>query len=145
VSPSTTTRTWGRTVPVRSSSKRVMIGILLVVIAVAAVALGQRLPAPTKAPTITIDNPTDYAMTIEASGSGHEGWVGIVIVEARGTTTATEVVDQGSNWSLRITSQGHVFDEIEVSREQLSDAGWRYTVPSDIGDQLAEAGVPQSP
>ena len=60
MSPSTTTRTWGRVVPVRSSSKRVLVGLVLAVIAIAAVGLAQTMPPPAKAPAITIDNPTDY-------------------------------------------------------------------------------------
>jgi len=145
MSPSTTTRTWGRVVPVRSSSKRVLVGLVLAVIAIAAVGLAQTMPPPAKAPAITIDNPTDYTAMIEASGPGPDGWVGIGIVEPHSTVVATEVVDQGSTWSLRFTSQGERFGDFEISRDQLAADDWHYSVPTEIGGQLAEAGVPHSP
>jgi hypothetical protein len=58
---------------------------------------------------------------------------------------AREVIDQGSTWSLRFTSQGQGFEGYEVSRSQLASDGWHYSVPTDIGSQLVQAGVPQSP
>ena len=145
MSPSTTTRTWGRVVPVRSSSRRVLVGILLVVIAIAAVALAQAMPAPAKSHDITIDNPSDYAVTVEASGPGPDGWVGIAVVPAQGSAVASEVIDQGSTWSLRFTSQARRFEDFEVTRQQLADNDWHYALPADISDQLTEAGVPPSP
>ncbi|MGZ4695737.1 MAG: hypothetical protein ACXWA3_19095 [Acidimicrobiales bacterium] len=145
MSPSTATRTWGRAVPVRSSSRRVLVGIAIAVVAVAVIALAQRMPAPGKAPPISLVNPSDYAVTIEASGPGTNGWVTIGIISPRTTTVSREVVDQGPDWSLRFTSQGQDFDGYEVSRDQLASDGWHYTVPSEISGQLADAGVPQSP
>lgn len=145
MSSSTATRTWGRAVPVRSSSRRVLVGIAIAVIAVAVVALAQRMPEPGKVPPVSLENSSDYSVTVEASGPGTNGWVTIGIIPARSTTVSREVVDQGSDWSLRFTSQGQGFDGYEVSRSQLASDGWHYTVPSEISGQLAEAGVPQSP
>ena len=122
-----------------------LVGILLAVVAVAVAVLAQRMPEPDKAPAITIDNPSDYAVTIEATGPDGKGWMTIGIIDPGSTKLAREVIDQGSVWSLRFTSQGRDFDGFEVSRSQLAADGWHYTVPTQIGDQLAEAGVPQSP
>lgn len=145
MTPSTATPTWRRAVPVRSGSRRVLVGLLLAVVAVAVAVLAQRMPEPAKAPAITIDNASDYAVTIEATGPDGKGWMTIAIVDPGSTRVAREVIDQGSVWSLRFTSQGRDFEGFEVSRSQLASEGWRYTVPTEIGDQLAEAGVPQSP
>jgi hypothetical protein len=145
MTPSTATPTWRRAVPVRSGSRRVLVGILLAVVALAVAVLAQRMPEPHKAPAISIDNPSDYAVTIEATGPDGKGWMTIGIVDPGSTTVAREVIDQGSVWSLRFTSQGRDFDGFEVTRSQLASDGWQYTVPTQIGDQLAEAGVPQSP
>jgi hypothetical protein len=145
MSPSTATRTWGRAVPVRPGSRRVQLAIHAVVVGVAAVALAQTMQEPAKAPPITIDNPNDYAITIETSGQGPDGWVTIAIVEPKSSTVAREVVDQGSSWSLRFTSQGEGFAGYQIDRSDLAGAGWTYAVPTDIGGQLAEAGMPPSP
>ena len=145
MSPSTATRTWRRAVPVRSSSRRVLIGVLLAVVAVAVAMLAQRMPEPHKAPAITIDNASDYAVTIEASGADDNGWMTVAIVDPHSTQVAREVIDQGSVWSLRFTSQGVEFTDHKVTRSDLAADGWHYTIPTEIGDQLAESGVPQSP
>jgi|SRR3954451_7072042 hypothetical protein len=145
MTPSTATRTWRRAVPVHSNSRRVLVGVLLAVVAVAVVVLAQRMPAPHKAPGITIDNPSDYAVTIEATGADGTGWMSVAIVDPHSTYLAREVIDQGSVWSLRFTSQGVEFSDHQVTRSDLAAEGWHYTIPSEIGDQLAEAGVPRSP
>jgi hypothetical protein len=145
MSPSTATRTWGRAVPVRSGSKRLLLGLAGAVVAAAVLVLAQRMPEPGKVPPIAIENRSDYAVTVEVTGSGDGGWVTIGTAGPRSTAVAREVIDQGSNWSLRFTSQGRAFDGYEVSRGQLASDGWHYTVPDDIGDQLIESGVPPSP
>jgi hypothetical protein len=145
MSPSTATRTWGRAVPVRSGSRRVLLVVLAAVVVIAGVALAQTMQEPAKAPALSIDNPNDYAVTVEASGPGPDGWVTVAIVGPRSSYVAREVIDQGSTWSLRFTSQGRGFDGYEVDRHDLAAAGWTYDVPTDVGGQLAEAGVPATP
>ena len=145
MSPSTATRTWGRAVPVRTGSKRVIVGLLLAAVVVAVILLAQRLPAPDKAPPLSITNSSAYAVTMEASGPGQDGWITVGVVDANTTVVAREVVDQGSTWTLRFTSQGREFDGYDIARSQLASDGWHYTVPDEIGSQLAEAGVPKSP
>jgi len=145
MTPSTATRTWRRAVPVRSGSRRVLVGVLLAVVAIAVVVLAQRMPEPHKAPAITIDNPSDYAVTIEATGADGTGWTAVAIVDPHSTRVAREVIDQGPVWSLRFSSQGVEFTDHEMTRRDLAAADWHYSIPAEIGDQLAESGVPQSP
>jgi hypothetical protein len=145
MSPSTATRTWGRAAPVRTGSRRVLIAVLLALVVVAGVALAETMQEPTKAPALTIDNPNDYAVTVEASGQGPDGWVTIAIVEPRRSTIAREVIDQGSGWSLRFTSQGREFPPFEIPRRDLAATGWSYAIPTEVGAQLTEAGVPPTP
>ena len=81
------------------------IPVLLVVVLIAAV-LPRLLANTPTAPEITLVNRTKYAMHVQATDAGRDGWTGMGTVERQDTTVVRDVVDQGSEWIFHFESQG---------------------------------------
>jgi hypothetical protein len=138
------TRTWGRASPAHLTNRRPLIVLVVVGLLVAAV-LAPRLRLPETVPPLTIDNPTAYDVLVEASSPQDPGWEPVAIAEAHHSTTQPGVVDEGATWNLRFTSQGIVLTGYQVTRQQLADHHWSYTLPADVASRLATQGAPPSP
>jgi hypothetical protein len=144
MSPSLATRTWGRASPTDLTNRRPLI-VLVVLGLIVGGLLVPRLGLPRTVPPLTVDNPTPYSMLIEASNDGSSGWSAVSLVAARRTDTETGVVDEGSDWNLRFTSQGVELTGYHVTRAELAANDWHYTVPPEVSRRLAAAGAPPSP
>ena len=144
MSPSVATRTWGDASTTDRTNRRPLIIFVAIGLVVAAL-LAAKLALPTKAPTLTIDNPPAYTVTIEASNGTGSGWSPVAVVPAQKTTAVTELNDEGSEWSLRFTSQGSQFTGYQVRRSDLAASGWHYSVPDDVAARLQVQGAPISP
>jgi hypothetical protein len=144
MSPSTDTRSFGRIAPTRFAPSRPGIAVTVVLVLVLA-ALYQVLPGPRHVAAITFDNPTVYAITIESSNGGGDGWVTVGTARADTTTVSHEVIDEGGTWAFRFTGQGLPAGGEVVSRADLEEAGWLYTIPAEVGDRLAAMGAPPTP
>jgi hypothetical protein len=114
------------------------------VVLVSLVAVQQLFAGPTYV-TVTIENPTSYALVVEASGGGHDGWVSVAIAGQHATTVAQEVLDQGPTWTFRFSSQGQSGGTLTVTRAQLASMGWRLQVPATVQKQLERRGAPPTP
>ena len=144
MSPSVATRTWGRPPPADLARRR-SLAIFVAVAVVVAVAVLPRLTLPAKAPGLTITNGTEYTVMIEAADGAGGGWTPVALVDANRTVLAHELIDRGSTWTLRFTSQGRQVGGYRVDRAELAASGWQYTVPADVAVQLRARGAPASP
>lgn len=144
MSPSVATRTWGDASTTDRTNPRPLIIFVALGLLVAAL-LVPKLALPTKVPTLTIDNPSAYTVTIEASNGTDSGWSPVAVVPAQQTTAVTELNDEGPEWSLRFTSQGSQFTGYEVRRSDLAASGWHYSVPDDVAVRLQAQGASISP
>ncbi len=96
-------------------------------------------------PRLIYENPTVYALDVEVSpGPGH-GWTSAGFVGQRSTGVVEEVPDQGDVWLFRFDSQGETGGELRLSRAELEGAGWKVTIPAEVGRRLAELGAPPTP
>ncbi|HET7719777.1 MAG TPA: hypothetical protein VFK43_07410 [Acidimicrobiales bacterium] len=93
---------------------------------------------------ITFENPTAYALDVEVS-SGAGGWTSAGSVRQKSTAQVSEVIDQGDVWVFRFDSQGATGGELRLSRTELEAAGWRVSIPAEVGARLAAAGAPPTP
>lgn len=100
---------------------------------------------PTTVARITFENPTVYALDIEASSGAAGGWTSAGSVRQRSTAEVSEVIDQGDVWVFRFDSQGASGGELRLSRSELEAAGWRVSIPAEVGARLAAAGAPPTP
>ena len=97
--------------------------------------------SPSRAPDVTIDNPTPYDLTVKVSDRSSDDWMGFALVDAQSQTVVGAPIDQGSEWILDF-GDGR---EYPIKRSVLRDAGWRLRVPDEVADRLAAAGVAPSP
>lgn len=100
---------------------------------------------PTTVPRITFENPTDYALSIEVRPGDDPAWTSAGSVAQRSTEVVEEVVDQGDIWVFRFDSQGRAGGELQVTRAELEQSGWRVEVPHEVGARLAQQGAPPTP
>jgi hypothetical protein len=117
----------------------------MVALAVAGAALlltAGRLTAdqPSFVPEVTVVNPTVYEVNVEIGGD-HQGHLDPGTIRREQTATFEEVIDQGSRWVLRFSYGGVPGGEVSISRAKLAAAGWRITVPPEVGERLRQAGL----
>lgn len=98
-----------------------------------------------QAPTVdevTVVNPTEYTLDVEASG-GDDQWLPLAIVPARSEETR-ETIDHGDVWIFRFRHWGEPVGETSMSRAELERSGWRVEVPQEVGERLQDLGRPPS-
>lgn len=102
------------------------------------------LSLPPTVDRLTISNPTVYDIHV-AVGDGDGSWMPVITVGHGNTATTADVIDQGDVWEFRFRGQGRAGGELTISRDDLETAGWRLTIPAEVGEQLAELGAPPPP
>ena len=115
------------------------------VVAVMLVAVPRFLDSPHMVDRLTVENPTGYDISIDATDHRRRAWVGLGTVHRGTTSTFEEILDQGEVWIFRFSAQGEDGGELQVSRQQLEGDGWRMRVPAEVGEQLEVDGAPLSP
>ena len=108
------------------------------------VVLTRVLAGPNVIDRISLENPTVYDLSIEATGHDRDGWVAITTARREATTVAEEVLDLGEVWLFRFSSQGEDGGELRLTRAQLERDDWRVRIPEGVGQRLGEAGAPPS-
>ena len=133
----------------RRARHRLGLGVATVVVGLAAVfgltSLVGLSSGPATVARITFENPTAYALDIEVSSGPGSGWTSAGSVRQKSTAEVTEVIDQGEVWLFRFDSQGSSGGELQLSRAELEAAGWRVSIPAEVGNRLAGAGAPPTP
>jgi hypothetical protein len=95
--------------------------------------------------TITFVNPTDFPAHVEVSDASRQGWLDLTIAQRGEETVVDEVADQGDVWVFRFEYVGRHQEELEMSRAELADAGWKVVVPQSFEDSLRRLDVEPPP
>ncbi len=119
--------------------------VILGVVALLGLVIVSRLvPDPSTVDRVTIRNPTEYDLDVDAGTAG-DGWTPVGIAIARSDTTIKDVIDVGDSWTFRFTGQGRDGGQVPVTREQLAANDWNFDVPASVGDRIRATGAPPSP
>jgi hypothetical protein len=113
---------------------RRLFGVLLVALLWLTACSG---PAPT-VDRITVANPTEYDLEVHVTGEERDGWLPMIIVEARSEDSVRGVIDQGDLWIFQFRYLGDAIGETSVSREELERSGWRVEVPEAVEERLPQ-------
>jgi hypothetical protein len=120
------------------------IAIVAAVVAVMVVGV-LLLSGPARVGHLTVENPTDYDMTIRLASSPSGAWLPFAAVGQRSTHDFQDVVDQGGTWVFHFLAQGRDAGDLTITRADLKAAGWHVTVPDTVAHQLQQLGAPTSP
>lgn len=102
------------------------------------------LSGPPSVDRLTITNTSRYAVQVDLSDDDRDSWLNLGALGREATRQPREVLDPGSVWVFRFTYGGRDAGELEVRRSELRDAGWKVTVPPEVGDRLSREGFPPS-
>lgn len=128
--------------PRARSVGEVVLVAALAVVAVAVVLVSVRMTRqPSVAPALTVANPTVYQVEVDVSRPERANWLSLGSVRRESEQAMHEVIDQGPQWAFRFRYGGREAGRLVVSRAELAGAGWRLTIPPEVGRRLQEAGV----
>jgi hypothetical protein len=132
------TRTEPRPTPLRSrhTAPGFLLGSAVLVVLLLAPSLGEDALIS----RLTIDNPTAFDVNVEVAGDGRSGRFDLGTVTHETESIREEVADPGATWVLRFSYGGVDAGELSVERSTVRDAGWRLTVPTEVGERLAAGG-----
>ncbi len=94
---------------------------------------------------LTVENPTEYHITIDVTGDDRDGWIGVGTAQKRGRSIFNEVIDQGDVWIFRFASQGSEGGELLLTRAELEQSKWTVDIPEEVANSLRAQGAPPSP
>jgi hypothetical protein len=103
------------------------------------------LSGPARVGHLTVDNPTDYDVSIQLAPSANGPWLPFAVVGLRSTRDFQDVLDQGDSWVLRFHAQGQDAGDVTLTKADLQAADWHLTVPDTVVQRLQQLGVPTSP
>ena len=132
------TRTQPRPTPLRNPERA--IGVFLGAAVLAVLLVAPSLTPGAFVPRLTVENPTAFDITVEVAGGDRTGWTGIGAVRRQLEDNLEEIADPGRTWIFRFSYAGYEGGEVEMSRADLRAAGWRLTVPAEVGETLSSAG-----
>ena len=116
-----------------------------IAIAVAVAALDGMLAGPRHVERVTFENTTAYDLAVAVSGEDRDGWLPLGVVRREASTSMRHVVDQGDVWTFRFAAQGEDGGEVRVTRDELAESNWTFTIPADVGGTLQAAGAAPQP
>jgi hypothetical protein len=99
---------------------------------------------PTYVSRLSVTNPTLYGVEVDVTSATRDGWLGLGGFPPETTRVANEVLDQGGNWIFRFSYGGQEIGQMALSRTELKRTSWRLTIPPELGDRLAAAGLQKS-
>jgi hypothetical protein len=130
--------------PIRSRPRAPMVALIVGAV-LAAIALVAATRAATATPAVvdhvTVDNATPYGVDVTLRDSESAGLIQLGRALPEGETTWQQVHDSGERWIFTFTRAGIVAGQVEVSRTQLEQAGWRVATPGAVEQRLADAGL----
>ncbi|HZQ27428.1 MAG TPA: hypothetical protein VFA94_07000 [Acidimicrobiales bacterium] len=119
--------------------------VVAAVVVLVVFAANHLLAGPSFIARITVVNPTEYALDVDAAKPDKPAWTPIGTARQRGTTVLEQVIDEGDQWVFRFRTEGIDGGELRMSRSALEQANWRIEVPASVGDTLRAAGAAPTP
>jgi len=102
------------------------------------------LQGPSYIDELTIENPHQWHVNVDASDSSRDGWVSIGPLSRESTVTVQGVIDQGERWVFRFSYGGIDGGQLELTRPQLEQSGWKINVPDDFARRMQAAELEPS-
>lgn len=100
---------------------------------------------PPKISRLTLVNPTPYPVDVQVTAALPDGWMELGTAQPGTTTVVQDVIDQGSTWLFRFTTDGYDGGQLQLGRDDLVGSRWRVTISASVGDRLAHEGATPSP
>ena len=135
--------------PSRTSGRATRLGVAALAVAGSALVLWLMAAVVFRDPEfvdrVRIDNPTGFDIHVDISERDAPSRLPLGVAGQQCTTDFEDVIDPGSTWVMRFTTQGRDAGEFTVSRTELERDGWTVRVPDEVVDRLASAGAPPAP
>ena len=93
---------------------------------------------------VTLENHSVYDVHITATGADRDGVTSVGIAPARSATEIDDVIDQGDVWIFHFDGQARDGGEIQITRRELADHGWKVVIPDAVAARLRAAGAAPS-
>jgi hypothetical protein len=120
------------------------VAIVIAIVGVMAVGI-VLLSGPARIGHLTVENPTDYDLSIQLAPSTNGPWLPFAVVGQRSTREFQDVTDQGDAWVFHFRAQGRDAGDLTVTKADLEAAGRHVTVPAAVVTRLQQLGTPASP
>ena len=130
-----------RPAPARRTGTALLVLGAGVVVALLALALMSAVDSPDRVSRVTIDNPHEWAATVEVAALGSDDWLGLGTVGRQARQDFEEVLDQGGQWRFRFSYAGTQGGELTISRSELDGRDWTLTVPDSFPERMRAAGL----
>jgi hypothetical protein len=108
----------------------VIVGVLL------CAAMAYALRDPDYVSRVTVENPSQLDVNVSVRPANDESRLILATVAPTTSTRNFDVLDQGDDWIFSFSSGGVDGGSLRVSREQLSDDGWRVVIPESVIERL---------
>jgi hypothetical protein len=99
------------------------------------------MATPSLVDEVTVVNNSDYGVDVAVRESDDEGRLLLGRALPGAATARQDVVDVGDRWIFSFTRAGVEGGEVELSRDQLAQAGWRVTVPETVAATFVQSGL----
>jgi hypothetical protein len=110
----------------------------ILVLAALALIISVTRSSPDRA-SVGLVNRSPATVTVAVSGNARDGWLPIATVDPKSREQAEAVIDPGGVWRFRLTVGPDQVAEIRRTADQLRAAGWTFTIPTDVADNLPVA------
>lgn len=99
------------------------------------------LDGPAVVDRITVENPTNYDITVHVSNAEGRDWLAAGTVRRRSTDDLEQIIDQGEMWTFRFSAQGEEGGQLRRTRQELQSARWRIRLPDGVNQELQAKGA----
>jgi hypothetical protein len=117
------------------------VGVLTILLAVGSMLVHE----PARVRSLTLVNGSEFALDVRVSSREGDGWLPLGRIFREDDRTVRDVLDQGDVWTFAVSGQGIDGGQVTVRRAELEAAGWTFTIPPEVAEQLRSAGAPATP
>jgi hypothetical protein len=87
---------------------------------------------------VTVVNTSRAPVTVEVSDGDDSSVLPLGTVDVRSRLRFAQVLDQGDRWRFRYSVGPDQVGAVDLSRDELEQAGWEVTVAPDVADALPD-------
>ena len=119
--------------------------VALIALAALLLPLTRALEPPEFLERVTIENGTEYDLSVKLRDSVDGPVLGLGVATAESTKEVQSVLDPGATFVFDLSYGGVSAESIIIDRSTLEQSGWRVTVPAAAAGPLRDAGLPPPP